>query len=31
LIVLWRLITYFLNIVVGAAFAGASINGMIKK
>ena len=31
LIVLWRLITYFLNIVVGAAFAGASINGIIKK
>ncbi len=31
LIVLWRLITYFLNIVVGAAFAGASINGMMKK
>jgi len=31
LIVLWRLITYFLNIVVGAAFAGATINGMMKK
>src|SRR5690606_1354892 len=31
LIVLWRLITYFFNIVVGAAFAGAAINGMIKK
>lgn len=31
LIVLWRLITYFLNIVVGAAFAGATINGMVKK
>jgi len=31
LIVLWRLITYFLNIVVGAAFAGATINGMMKN
>lgn len=31
LIVLWRLITYFLNIIVGAAFAGAAINGMMKK
>ncbi|KUG17490.1 hypothetical protein ASZ90_012809 [hydrocarbon metagenome] len=31
LIVLWRLITYFLNIVIGAAFAGATINGMMKK
>ncbi len=31
LVILWRLITYFFNIVVGAAFAGASINGMMKK
>ena len=31
LIVLWRLITYFLNIVIGAAFAGATINEMMKK
>jgi hypothetical protein len=31
LVILWRLSTYFSNIVVGAAFAGASINGMMKK
>jgi uncharacterized protein (TIRG00374 family) len=31
LVILWRLATYFSNIVVGAAFAGASINGMMKK
>ena len=31
LVILWRLATYFSNIVVGAAFAGASINGMMKR
>ena len=31
LVILWRLATYFSNIVVGAAFAGASINGIMKK
>jgi hypothetical protein len=31
LVILWRLITYFFNIVVGAALAGASINGMWRK
>jgi len=31
LVILWRAATYFSNIVVGAAFAGAYINGMIKK
>jgi len=31
LVILWRVVTYFSNIVVGAAFAGASINGMKKK
>ena len=31
LVILWRVATYFSNIVVGAAFAGASINGMMKK
>ena len=31
LVILWRVVTYFSNIVVGAAFAGASINGMMKK
>lgn len=31
LVILWRLATYFSNIVVGAAFAGASINGMMKQ
>jgi len=31
LVILWRAATYFSNIVVGAAFAGASINGMVKK
>lgn len=31
LVILWRVSTYFSNIVVGAAFAGASINGMMKK
>jgi len=31
LVALWRTITYFLNIVVGVAFAGASINGMRNK
>ncbi len=31
LVALWRLITYFSNIVVGAAFAGESINGILKR
>jgi uncharacterized protein (TIRG00374 family) len=31
LVALWRLITYFSNIVVGAAFAGASINCIMKS
>lgn len=31
LVILWRVVTYFSNIVVGAAFAGASINCMKKK
>jgi glycosyltransferase 2 family protein len=31
LVILWRISTYFSNIVVGAAFAGASINSMTKK
>ena len=31
LVILWRVSTYFSNIVVGAAFAGASINVMMKK
>jgi uncharacterized protein (TIRG00374 family) len=31
LVILWRVSTYFSNIVVGAAFAGASINGMMKN
>lgn len=31
LVALWRIITYFLNIVVGVAFAGASINGMMNR
>jgi len=31
LVILWRAATYFSNIIVGAAFAGASINGMTKK
>jgi hypothetical protein len=31
LVILWRVATYFSNIVVGAAFAGAYINGMMKK
>jgi glycosyltransferase 2 family protein len=31
LVILWRIATYFSNIVVGAGFAGASINGMMKK
>jgi uncharacterized protein (TIRG00374 family) len=31
LVILWRITTYFSNIVIGAAFAGASINGMTKK
>jgi len=31
LVALWRIITYFCNIVVGAAFAGASINGAMKN
>jgi uncharacterized protein (TIRG00374 family) len=31
LVILWRVSTYFSNIVVGAVFAGASINSMIKK
>jgi len=31
LVILWRASTYFSNIVVGAAFAGASINSMMKK
>jgi len=31
LVMLWRIITYFSNIVVGAAFAGASINYMRKR
>ncbi len=31
LVALWRIITYFSNIVVGAAFAGASINSMINS
>lgn len=31
LVILWRLITYFLNIVVGAALAGASINGIRRR
>jgi len=31
LVILWRVATYFSNIVVGAAFAGAYINGMTKK
>jgi len=31
LVILWRISTYFSNIVVGAAFAGASINVMMKK
>lgn len=31
LVILWRLITYFLNIIVGAALAGASIDGMWRK
>jgi len=31
LVILWRVVTYFSNIVVGAAFAGASINGIMKK
>jgi uncharacterized protein (TIRG00374 family) len=31
LVALWRIITYFLNIIVGVAFAGASINGMRNK
>ena len=31
LVTLWRVSTYFSNIVVGAAFAGASINVMMKK
>ena len=31
LVILWRVATYFSNIVVGAAFAGAYINGKMKK
>jgi hypothetical protein len=31
LVILWRVTTYFSNIVVGAAFAGASINDLMKK
>ncbi len=31
LVALWRIITYFVNIIVGAAFAGDSINGILKK
>jgi glycosyltransferase 2 family protein len=31
LVILWRAVTYFSNIVVGAAFAGASINIMKRK
>ena len=31
LVILWRITTYFSNIVVGAGFAGASINDMMKK
>ena len=31
LVILWRLITYFFNIVVGAALAGASINGIRRR
>jgi glycosyltransferase 2 family protein len=31
LVILWRVATYFSNVVVGAAFAGASINCMKKK
>ena len=31
LVILWRVSTYFSNIVVGAAFAGASINVMMNK
>ena len=31
LVILWRAATYFSNIIVGAAFAGASLNGMVKK
>lgn len=30
-VALWRLITYFSNIAVGSAFAGASLNSMMKK
>lgn len=30
LVALWRIITYFINIIVGVAFAGDSINGIIK-
>ncbi|MDD4160865.1 MAG: flippase-like domain-containing protein [Methanothrix sp.] len=31
LVILWRVATYFSNIVVGAAFVGASINDIMKK
>jgi uncharacterized protein (TIRG00374 family) len=31
LVILWRLITYFANIAVGSAFAGASIKGRKKN
>ncbi|RQW80983.1 MAG: TIGR00374 family protein [Methanothrix sp.] len=31
LVAIWRIITYFINIVVGAAFAGESINGILKR
>lgn len=31
LVAIWRVITYFLNIFVGVAFAGTSINGMMNR
>jgi uncharacterized protein (TIRG00374 family) len=31
LVIIWRIATYFSNIVVGAAFAGTSINSMMTK